>query len=169
MWRFILIAFALAFAVPFLPGLIQPYLDAQKAEQVEERDAAEAARGSGRTFKIPLGPHGQYLTEGRLNGRTIEMLVDTGASKVAMPENVARKIGIFPKPADYTVPINTANGVTTGARATIRNMKLGSIRLRNIDAIIMKDEQLGVTLLGMSALNKLDRFDFSNDMLVLVQ
>lgn len=169
MWRLILFVFALAFATPFIPGLLQPHIDAQQEKQEARKQAEEDSSSRGRTHEIPIGRNGQYFTEGRMNGRSVKMLVDTGASFLSLPENVARKIGIFPRPSDFKVSISTANGMAKAARVTVKEMRLGGIRLRDVDALIVKEGLLEITLLGMSALGKLERFDFSNDTLILVQ
>ncbi len=99
----------------------------------------------------------------------MEMLVDTGATQVALPLAEARKTGINLQPADFKVAVQTANGKTLAAPVTLRDVKLGAIRLKNIDALVLDDKALASPLLGMSALNQLKRFDFSNDTLVLVE
>lgn len=169
MWRLLVPVIAIAIAAPFVPGVLQTYVDSRQAEESARQSAEDENESGERIYKIQVGRDGHYVTDGKLNGRTVTMLVDTGASALALPESVAKKIGVFPKPSDYTVPVSTANGVAKAARATVREMKLGSIRLRDVDAIILKDDLLSITLLGMSALGKLDKFHFSNDTLILVQ
>ncbi|WP_213217804.1 retropepsin-like aspartic protease family protein [Roseibium polysiphoniae] len=167
----ILIVAATALIVPRLVdgddilGLIEMARGGQEVSSADDADET----GSGRTHKIQAADNGQYMTEARLNGRFLDMLVDTGASAVVLPERQAKKIGIFPQPSDYNVPVQTANGATHGAHSVIRELKLGPIRLKNIDMIVLKDEALSVPLLGMSALGRLKGFDISNDTMILVQ
>ncbi|MEP0236002.1 MAG: TIGR02281 family clan AA aspartic protease [Roseibium sp.] len=174
MWPVSLIILVVAATALIVPRLVDGddvvgFLDMVRGGQVvsSEGDADEA--NAGRTHKIRAADNGQYMTEARLNGRFLDMLVDTGASAVALPESQARKIGIFLQPSDYNLPVQTANGATHGARSVIRELKLGSIRLKNIDVIVLKDEALSVPLLGMSALGRLRGFDISNDTMILVQ
>lgn len=171
MWRFVFLILLIAAVVPLAPDYIESWKDgrASAARSSDDVTRKEDDYTSGRTFEIPLARNGQYMTDARLNGRDVEMLVDTGASKIALSEKMARRIGIFLKPSDYRINVHTANGVTRAAPATVRELRLGSIRLKNVEAVILKDGLLSVSLLGMSALGRLERFDISNDTLVLVQ
>lgn len=167
MWRLVVCVLLLAAVAPLIPEYVVPALEARHSGG-GDRTVAED-EGAARVHRIPVSRNGQYVTEGRLNGRTVTMLVDTGASKLAIPEAVANQIGIFLQPSDFNQPVRTANGRTFGAAARVRDFRLGPIRLKDVDAIVMKDGRLGVPLLGMSALGRLDRFDISDDTLVLVQ
>lgn len=166
MWRYVFLLLALVTAVPLVSGLQVPL---PAAETAEEEGPVGGQETSGRIHKVRMSPNGHFFTEARLNGRTAQVLIDTGATTVAMPETVARKAGVHLKPADYTAAVNTANGRTRAAPVTLREVRLGSIRLKNVRAMVLDDKSLSVTLLGMSVLRRLDRFDISDDTLVLVQ
>ncbi len=171
MWRFV---FVLLFCVAAAPLGMQ-YLDGKLAAGNQPRieastSGSEAANtDAGRREVIAAASNGQFLADTRLNGRNVTMLVDTGASATVLPESIAKSIGIFLKSSDYKHPVRTANGVTYGASAIIDVMKIGAIRLRSIETIVLEDRSLGVPLLGMSALSRLKRFDMSDGNLVLIQ
>ena len=112
---------------------------------------------------------GHYVTDVRMNNRKVKVLVDTGATMVAMSESTARKIGIRLKPADFKYNVNTANGVAKMASVTIKEISIGNIRVKNVRAGVSKDGGLSTTLLGMSFLNKLRRFEVRGDTLLLEQ
>lgn len=171
MWRFVLLILLVVAVAPLAPGYIESWNDSRASSFSDQDNATSKTEdyAGGRTLEIPLARNGQYMTDARLNGRDVEMLVDTGASKIALSEKMARRIGIFLKPSDYRINVHTANGVTRAASATVRELRLGSIRLKNVEAVVLKDGLLSVPLLGMSALGRLERFDISNDTLVLVQ
>ncbi len=38
--------------------------------------------------------HGHYVATGKINNKKVKFLVDTGASYVSVPENVAKKVGL---------------------------------------------------------------------------
>ncbi|MEP2705787.1 MAG: TIGR02281 family clan AA aspartic protease [Roseibium sp.] len=167
MWRFVLILLILVGLAPLVPDFLEEYLG--KSGKVAFNVSRADKLPNGGRHRISVNRHGQYVTDVELNGRLVEMLVDTGASRIALPVSVAEEIGIFLKRKDFTFRIGTANGDTLGARVMIDRMEIGSIYLKNIDAMVLQDESLSTPLLGMSALNKLDRFDFSDGTLVLVQ
>ncbi|MTI43930.1 aspartyl protease family protein [Roseibium hamelinense] len=170
MFRILIIAVLIAAVAPLVPYYFEKYRTAPTpAASTNELKAAQEPTVSGRRFEIAKAVNGQYMTEAELNGRFVTMLVDTGASTLALPEKVARRAGIFVQPSDFKQPVNTANGVTYAASVTVRDLKIGPIRLKNVEAMVLKDDRLGVPLLGMSALGRLEGFDISDDTLVLVQ
>lgn len=167
MWRFVLILLILVGLAPLVPDFLEERLG--KSAMVAFDVARADKLSNGGRHRISVNRHGQYVTDVELNGRLVEMLVDTGASRIALPVSVAEEIGIFLKRKDFKHRVGTANGDTLSARVTIDRMEIGSIYLENIDAMVLQDESLSTPLLGMSTLNKLDRFDFSDGTLVLVQ
>ena len=82
------------------------------------------------------------------------MLVDTGASMVALPASDALRLGINYK-IGQRITVNTANGVAAAYRIKLDSVKVGDIELRQIDAVI-HETGLPYALLGMSFLNRTD-------------
>lgn len=167
MWRFVVILLFCVGVAPFLPSLIESRMDTLASAR-SDAPADDPSDGD-RTHRISMNRHSQFIADVYLNGRAVDMLVDTGANVTALPESLAENIGIYLDSSDYKYPINTANGTTYGARAVIDGMRIGSIRLKNVEALILRDQSLGGPLLGMSALSRLERFDISRGTLVLVQ
>ncbi|WP_346900341.1 TIGR02281 family clan AA aspartic protease [uncultured Roseibium sp.] len=165
MWRYVLFVLFLLAVAPLAPKLMENWR-AGDAQSVA--DSGEAGTGS-KTFEIAMARNGQYLTEARMNGRDVTMLVDTGASAIVLSEGIARDIGIFLQPSDYNKPVKTANGIAKAAPATLRDLRLGPIRLKNVDVMVLEDGLLTTPLLGMSALGRLERFHISDDTLILEQ
>jgi aspartyl protease family protein len=97
-----------------------------------------------------------------LNNSRVTGVIDTGATMIAMTKSNARRAGIHIAPNDFVYTVSTANGTVHAARAVVREVRLGSIRVRNVDAMILNDESLGTVLIGMSFLNRLRNFEFSN-------
>lgn len=173
MWRYFFIVLLVLAVAPFAPEYLEEWATGRSGPDAASDARSEASEedlsGSGKSFKIPMARNGQYVTEARINGREVTMLVDTGASQIALPEDLARKIGIFLQPSDYKTPVQTANGIAKAAATNLRELRLGPIRLKNVEALVLEDGLLSTPLLGMSALGKLERFDISNDTLILVQ
>lgn len=109
---------------------------------------------------------GQFFTRGHVNSGSVEFLVDTGASIVALTATDARKAGVRLDGLVFDRPVYTANGQTMGAAVTLRNVRLGGISVSNVDAIVLK-EGLKVSLLGMSFLNELQKVEVTQNQMIL--
>ncbi len=120
-----------------------------------------------RATRIRKAHNGHFITRIKINSHGTRALIDTGASVLAIPESVARKAGIRVQEEDFTVEVRTANGITSGASASISNFYLGSIHIRNVKSLILKDEALSQVLLGMSALNRLGKITLGSSELVI--
>ena len=96
---------------------------------------------------------GHYVANGFINGIAVTFLLDTGATDVAIPENIAREAHLE---AGYAGQANTANGVVTVYSTRIDELTLGNIVLSNVDASITPSMNSGTILLGMSALRQIE-------------
>ena len=123
---------------------------------------------SARNVVLTKAPNGHFQVEARVDGRRIEFLVDTGASHIALREREAARLGIYPRPSDYTVRVSTANGVTKAALVQLRSVEVGDILVRDVSAIVHPDEGLSVNLLGMTFLSRV-RWTHERGKLVLEQ
>lgn len=109
--------------------------------------------------------HGHYLSAGFINGHPVVFLLDTGASDVAIPANVAQRIGLK---GSQAIRYQTANGPVTGFLTSLDTISLGNIELTDIRGGInpsMKDQHI---LLGMSFLRHVE-FTQRGDKLILRQ
>ena len=181
MWRYLVLAGSMiitAVAAPdFFDKVINPReKPPQQSDQVASSafkknagKATDSTTFSGRKVRIKAGYGGHYSAEVRMNNRPVKVLVDTGATMVAINETTARKIGIRLKKSDFKHKVNTANGTALMATATIGQIQIGNIRVYNVRAAVAKDRALSGSLLGMSFLNELKRFEVSGDQLLLEQ
>ena len=142
--------------------------DAHNPDAPDARPQARLQSGGG-TAVTSRNRHGHFKFESRMNGVRINVLVDTGASSVAINSSTARKIGIRLNREDFRHTANTANGQTKYAAATIGEIRIGSVRVRNVSAAVLDDDSLSEVLLGMSFLNKLRKFEMQGDQLKLYQ
>jgi aspartyl protease family protein len=172
MSRFVIIFLACIAIAPLAAYLLENrFLVMLGSGDVADYEAGDEDGGPAgeRSHRISADRQGHFVADAYLNGRAVDMLVDTGATVTVLPESLAEDIGIFLDSSDYKYAIQTANGTVYGARGTIDNLRIGKIRLRNVDTLVLQDQSLGKPLLGMSALNQLKRFDISGGTLVLVQ
>ncbi|WAJ38181.1 TIGR02281 family clan AA aspartic protease [Pseudomonas sp. GOM7] len=96
---------------------------------------------------------GHYLLDGQINDQPVTFLLDTGATAVAIPETLARRLGLK---RGAPITLSTANGRTTGHRTRLDNLRLGDILLHDVAALIAPGMDGDEVLLGMSALKQLE-------------
>lgn len=108
------------------------------------------------SVSIPSGQHGHFFTRGKINNQTVQFLVDTGASTIALNSIAAVKLGIDYKRSPRYVNITTASGVVRGYRVMLREVSVGTITLNNVTAVVTEGEYPQEILLGNSFLSKLD-------------
>jgi len=111
---------------------------------------------------------GHFQVDGRLDGRRMSFLVDTGASVIALRASEAARLGIRPAGRDFTAKVSTANGSVMAAPAEIGRVEIGDIVVSRVAALVLPDEALGQNLLGMSFLSRI-RFEHRNGRLILEQ
>jgi aspartyl protease family protein len=121
-----------------------------------------------RSIALSRGTGGHFWVDARIDGRRLEMVVDTGATQIALRASDAARLGLHPAARDYVVKVATANGVTRAALVQLRAVELGDIVVRDVPALVHPDESLGVNLLGMSFLSRL-RWTHERGKLVLEQ
>jgi len=135
-------------------------------ESREARETAARAQQPSRVFsgteRLRADRAGHYVAEFNFNSRRVKGVVDTGATMIAMNETEARRAGIFVRPNEFVYSVNTANGRVKAARVLIDEVRLGSIRVRSVEAMVLEDDALDTVLIGMSFLNRLRNFQFSN-------
>ena len=125
-----------------------------------------APRVSGAAIEIRRSDDGHFWADVALNGVKVRMMVDTGASEIALTPRDARKIGLDPATLNYALRVNTASGVATAAPVTLDEVSIGSITIDNVTAGVMHDESQ-ISLLGMSFLDRLDGYEVKRDALLL--
>lgn len=100
--------------------------------------------------------NGMYYTTGFINGRTVNFLVDTGATWIAMNANQARSLGINFRYIGKRGMVSTANGVAPVYRIILNKVKVGEIELTNVEAGVLEGDSPREVLLGNSFLNRVE-------------
>jgi aspartyl protease family protein len=129
-----------------------------------EPGAPEA--GDRRRIVLHAGSNGHFRTQGQINGRTVNFIVDTGASVVSMSVTDAEAIGLRYQ-SGQTVQVSTANGVTVGWRVKLSTVRLGSLDVYDVEALVTP-APMPYVLLGNSYLTRF-QMTRTNDQLVLEQ
>ncbi len=122
-----------------------------------------------RTATISARPDGHYWTRALVNRKTsVEFMVDTGASVVALTYKDAQKMGLRPETLDYKWEIRTAGGITKGASVKIDSIQINQVHVRDVDAMVLRTD-LSQSLLGMSFLRELYSYEFRGNRMIIQQ
>lgn len=98
---------------------------------------------------------GMYLTTGSINGYSVDFLVDTGASAIALNAATANRLGITYLKAPVAM-IKTASGIAKAYQVNLDLVQLGDIKLHNIQALVLDGPEPERALLGMTFLGQLE-------------
>ncbi|WP_196259140.1 retropepsin-like aspartic protease family protein [Pelagibacterium limicola] len=108
---------------------------------------------------------GSFRIETTVNGATVPMIFDTGASAVVLSAADARRAGIDTEGLSFRLPVQTANGTGFAAPVTLDRIEVGNISRNRIRAFVVQDGALETSLLGMTFLETLSRYSVSQDSL----
>ena len=124
------------------------------------------AEPSAATVRIRRDGSGMYRSHGRINGHSVEFLVDTGASAVAFNSGQATAMGVDYRRDGTPVPVTTASGEGMGFGVTLDTVSVGDIRLRRVRAVVLEGSHPRQPLLGMSFLNRV-RMQNRDELMIL--
>ncbi len=170
---------ALFFATAaLLIGLSAPSLLPERAERIAAPGpgappaVARAAAGGGSGYReasIPADAVGQFRANASIEGQNVDVLVDTGATMVALTADTATRLGVFADPFVPKLRVSTANGDAFVSSVVLRNVSLGSIDMNDVQAVVMAPGAGTANLLGASFLKRLAGVEQRDGVLVLRQ
>lgn len=118
--------------------------------------------GENTTVVLKRGLDGHYRAEALINGEKVNVLVDTGATGVAISQSIADRLNLKSVNAIRT---NTANGDSIGYMVRLQSLKLGGVNANDVSAMIAPGLD-GDVLLGMSFLGRMDVRLFNGEMTI---
>ncbi|MHB0807260.1 TIGR02281 family clan AA aspartic protease [Stutzerimonas stutzeri] len=129
------------------------FADWEESRYNPNRQPVSVVQGDHIEVLLEGNVQGHFVADGRINGKPVTFLLDTGATDVAIPAELAEELGL-----SRGAPVNllTANGQTTGFRTRLESLALGEIVLRDVRAIVAPGFGGDQILLGMSALKQLE-------------
>jgi len=158
-------------------GLVTLYAYKEELMPIAARVVGELLPGSAMTVEQSTGGltevrirkrlDGHFTATVKVNGKSISMIVDTGASTIVLRPEDAKKAGIDVSRLTYRVPVLTANGRTIAARVRLDEVAIGPLDRKKVDALVAQPGALTQSLLGMSFLSRLRSYEFSGDFLTL--
>lgn len=105
--------------------------------------------------RVLLDNQGAYSMQGSINGRSVAMVVDTGANLVALSEAQARQLNLdYARQGERTM-VSTASGQVSGWYIRLNRVKIGDIEQHNVPAVVIQGNMPRKVLLGMSFLSGL--------------
>jgi aspartyl protease family protein len=111
--------------------------------QFKEREKVEVS--------IPRNQRNQYITSAAINGKRTQVLVDTGATSVALSARQAKSLGI-----DYRkgtpMMVQTASGISNAYAVILKSVDVGGIVVRTVEASVIEGDFPATVLLGMTYL-----------------
>ncbi len=134
---------------------------------VQRKPATPKPSRLGSVVEIEAADNGHFNAEVEINGRSVEVMIDTGATMVALSYEDAERAGLLLNDSDFTSAVSTANGMARVAPVTLDRVSIGDITVRNVPAAVTERGRMRTSLLGMSFLRKLSRFDMRSGRLVM--
>ncbi len=115
---------------------------------------------------LRAGRNGHFTLEAEVDGTPIDFMVDTGATTVVLSPQDASRVGLDPATLDYNAVFETGNGRTRVALVTIDELTIGSLDLYDVPAAVVT-KPMSMSLLGMSALERLDGYEVDGNRMIL--
>jgi aspartyl protease family protein len=157
-------------------ALVAGYLYRNDAQDFASRMSAGLIPGRAATITDENGfnsvvlykaENGHYQADVVIDGTTVSMMVDTGATAIALTYEDAERIGLSPARLSFDQTVMTANGPARTASVSLPRISIGGIERTNLRAGIAERGKLDQSLLGMNFLETLSSFSFVGDELKL--
>ena len=147
-------------------------LDESDIARIRARDSdsgggygSDTSGGSGDAVMLHRAMDGHFYADAEVNGATLHMLVDTGATAIALTRDDARRAGIGISIGMPNVVGQGAGGDVKGEYVTVDRIKLGDRTGEAMNAVVLDGG--GVSLLGQTFLSKFDSVEIHGDTMVL--
>jgi aspartyl protease family protein len=164
--RFLLVLLVLAATVGAVVAYNDPEQVARASDSVSEMLRRRAA-STAHAVQISRGHAGEFALQAKINGVNAPMVIDTGATSVVLTWETAKAAGLPLELLEYNVNVETAGGHTRAARLTLDRLAVGKLVERSVPALVVPRGQMKTNLLGMSFLDRLEKWEVRADSLML--
>ena len=153
-------------------GLVLGYSFKDDAQMLINRVTGELIPGSSiiadnGDVSFRRSANGHFMVQAKIDGQTVPMVVDSGASSVVLSHSDAEQIGIDPASLRFSSPVSTANGRAFAARIWLEEISVGGITATRVPAMVAQQGALRESLLGMSYLDRLGGWSVTGDRLTM--
>lgn len=123
-------------------------------------------KAASRSMAIGAGQGGHFLVDAKVDGVAVRFMVDTGATRVVLSPEDAKRVGLHVRDRHFTEKSYTAGGIVRVAPVTLRELRIGHLTVRDVEASV-NEQPIGISLLGMTFLSRLDGYRVEGDKLIL--
>lgn len=117
----------------------------------------------GGLLSIPVDGSGHFRIKGSINGQAVIFLIDTGATIVGIPQNIAKDLHLA---SLYPITMKTAAGDVSGSLTRLNQLQFGNFTLNNVKAAIVADTASQEVLLGMNVLSDFVILQENNQLII---
>lgn len=168
--RYAIAAFLIAIAAVAIGGAaghFAPQIDAAVGEKAAEpvAEAKPVVVYSG-TVQIGRAADSHFYADAEVDGASLRMVVDSGASSVVLTRADAEAAGINVAALPIGGSAQTAGGTVPIRPVVLRRVTVGDVDVRGVQAVVI-DTEMPHSLLGQSFLSRLDAVSVEGDMMTL--
>lgn len=166
MSRLLLVLLTMVVTATTVVAYMDPDKAARASDTVSEMLRHRVTRSTS-AVEVPRGQGGEFSLRAKINGTFAPMVVDTGATSVVLTYETAKAAGLPLELLEYNVDVETAGGHTKAAKLTLDRLAIGKLVERSVPALVVPHGQMKTNLLGMSFLDRLERWEVRSDRLML--
>ncbi|MGQ2941674.1 MAG: retropepsin-like aspartic protease family protein [Blastomonas fulva] len=155
------------FALIFLLVSFRPELKIIWERVTGELGLGGAPAITGAPTTLRKGEDGHFWVNAEVNGAAVRFMVDSGASFTALSVDAARSAGVEPDPLSMKVVLETANGIVEADRATVTDLRVGPLGMKD-HAVVIASAFGETNVLGMNFLSALESWRVEGDSMTLV-
>lgn len=153
-------------------AVVVPREGEEQSTATAQPDSAKGTKGAASSdwyagdHSLTRRGNGHFYTSATIDGSPINMMVDTGASVIALTGSDARAIGLHWDDSDVRPVGRGASGDVYGVATRLSEVEIGGMTRSNVDAIIIP-RGLDVSLLGQSYLSRIGSVEINGDSMVM--
>lgn len=139
--------------------------EANEIAELKARNAPQFDSQDGSTLEIDRSSDGQFYADVRINGAPVHMMIDTGASEIALSRSDAQMAGVATEIGMNDVVGEGADGEVHGQYIKLDRVELGPLTAQGLPAVVLNSG--GQSLLGQSFLSRFSSVHIEGDKMVL--
>mgnify|MGYP000439002627 FL=1 len=143
-----------------------PATETQKVETVTTNTFRPEAPGP-RAAVLKMKADGHFWADAKVDKVHVKFMVDTGAKSVALTRTDARRLGVRDEDLNFNVQVYTAGGETRGAVVRLKTVQIGSVSVENIAALVLENDDLKQSLLGMTFMRELASYEVRGSTMII--